>query len=295
MSALLAGPDHPFSGAQTFGVRPALFVRHSNSVNRTRFADDGGLKTPEPIDQTKTQPPSMRPVSGQPEASPDILVLIALHRRTVDLARAQQRLDLQCQAVVRRYSGGDKKVAAKRWRLIKKGGDDELLTALTPYWLAMEPLIVTRAGLLKQTQKMVRRHPLAAWAAGVRGFGEPSLVTLLGGAGRELYEYRSPAALWKRFGLAVMPDGRQRRIAGEAALAHGYSPQRRAVAWNWGNGLMRKQGPDGPYRAIYDARKAYELERGLPKGHAHNRAMRFMVKALLKDAWRASRQEVFSS
>ena len=49
--------------------------------------------------------------------------------------------------------------------------------------------------------------------------------------------------------------------------------------------------PEPPaYRALYDRRKAYELEREIPKAHAHNRALRVMVKELLKDAWVADRR-----
>ena len=52
---------------------------------------------------------------------------------------------------------------------------------------------------------------------------------------------------------------------------------------------MRSQREDDPYRLIYEARKAYELARDVPKAHAHNRAVRHILKALLKAAWAADR------
>jgi hypothetical protein len=64
---------------------------------------------------------------------------------------------------------------------------------------------------------------------------------------------------------------------------------RRSVIWNQAESLFKAQGKDEnalPYRVIYDDRKAHELARGLGPKHAHNRAMRHMTKALLRDLWR---------
>ena len=110
-------------------------------------------------------------------------------------------------------------------------------------------------------------------------------------------------------GMAVMPDGkRQRKVEGVAALAHGYSPGRRSVMWNIGD-CMVKAG--GPWRELYDQRKAYEIatqaangitvcpsakipkknpEAFMSAGHVHNRAKRYIEKRFLRSLWSAWRQ-----
>jgi hypothetical protein len=249
---------------------------------------------PDPKAGSPRQPPS-DPASSLPspnlDAPDQTLTIVALWRQRQDLKRAYQRLDLQCQSVCRRFCRGDKAVASKLWAAIQAGaGDDDVAAILTPYRMAMAPLATGASAIEKQIAKMVRKLSLwTGWAKDVRGLGELSLASLIGEANAPIGDYRSVSGLWKRMGLAVIDGERQRKITGDAALVHGYSPQRRAVAYVLATNLMRSQGPGGPYRAIYDARKAYELAREIPKAHAHNRALRHMVKALIKDAWRADR------
>ena len=91
----------------------------------------------------------------------------------------------------------------------------------------------------------------------------------------------------KRAGLALVDGERQRKSTNvEKALAMGYSPQRRSVFYNIGDSLLKSQGKEenaGPYRKIYDLRKAYERPNVESDGHAHNRAMRYMTKRLVRD------------
>jgi len=163
-----------------------------------------------------------------------------------------------------------------------------------------EPFLVARAVIKKkrtEIEKQMRKHamqlPVVTWVESVRGFGIPSLAAIVGDAG-DLSNYANPAKLWKRLGLAVIDGERQRCVSGVDALEHGYNPSRHAVAWNVGDSLWKSQGKDekaGPYRQIYDARKAYEFERDpeMKKGHASNRAKRYMLKRLMRDLWRAWR------
>jgi hypothetical protein len=114
-----------------------------------------------------------------------------------------------------------------------------------------------------------------------------SLAAIVGEAG-DLSNYANPAKLWKRLGLAVMPDGtRQRRVTGVEGLEHGYSPARRSVVWNIGACIVKA---GGPLKAVYDARKVYETPRVETKGHAHNRAQRYVEKRFVRDLWIAWRR-----
>ena len=223
----------------------------------------------------------------------DIALLIELWRQRQDLRRAERRLDLQCQAICRRASDGDKERAGRLWKAIKNGdAGSGVALILAPYMEALGSLARSAKALEKTLCKEAQSTRLwTAWADDVRGIAALSLAGLLGEAARPLSDYRSVSALWKRFGLAVINGERQRRVKdAELALVHGYSAERRAYAYVLATNLMRSQREGDPYRALYDRRKAYELARDIPKAHAHNRALRVMVKELLKDAWVASRR-----
>lgn len=225
-----------------------------------------------------------------------------------DMTRADVRLVLQTKASCRRYCGGDKDEANRLFSRIENGEEEGLIVmAVAPLLAAREPLVTARKQLTKQIEKACADLPARQFVEGVKGFGLGSFGAIVGEAG-DLALYSNPAKLWKRFGLAVMPDGRQRKVTGDAALLHGYRPTRRSLVWNVGDCLIKLQSgkideetgevlkEPGPYRAVYDARKAYELARedndGMKVGHAHNRAKRYMEKRLMRDLWRAWRDDL---
>jgi hypothetical protein len=222
-----------------------------------------------------------------------VATIIDLWRQRVDIRRAEARVHLQALAACRRGLGGDKDAAQKEWALIQKGkGTNPALALITEPYREMIAVADRHAsGLEKQLCKMVRPLPIwTEWAKDVRGLGELSIAGLIGEAAGLPGQYRSVSAVWKRFGLAVIDGERQRRVAdAQQALLHGYAPARRAFAYVLSTQLMRSQRAEDPYRLIYDRRKAYELDREIPKARAHNRALRYMVKELLKASWKATR------
>lgn len=166
--------------------------------------------------------------------------------------------------------------------------------------------------------------------ADVKGLGALTVGRIVAEAG-DLNNYpppgtsgEGPAKLWKRFGVAVMPDGYiqgkippnlSKEEAKEAWRERGYSPRRRSILWV-GTGTLLKTN-DGRYRRICDhefqrqydrrdpgmiaqaeekVRKAAEgkkisektfkdrVERRF-KGHCRARAARYVSKRLLKDMW----------
>ncbi len=101
-------------------------------------------------------------------------------------------------------------------------------------------------------------------------------------------------------GMAVIGGERQRRVAGEGAIEHGYVARRRSLMWNIGECLIkaqvRKDPADetkriaiGSYGQVYLDRKAYEQTRTESLALAHNRAKRYMEKRLLRELWKAWR------
>lgn len=225
-------------------------------------------------------------------AHPIIAQCVEAWRLRQDMVRAQTKLTLQAKAVLRRFCEGDKKEADALWRSIGNGmahpKAEVAALAVMPFLAARKPLEEARRALDKTLAKLGSQLPIAHMAADIRGVNFNTLAAIAGECG-DLSCYRSPAAVWKRAGLAVIGEERQRKKAGDAALLHGYAPERHAVFWNISAALIKAQGTGedaGPYRQVYDARKAYERPRVESDGHAHNRAMRYMVKRLLREMWK---------
>jgi hypothetical protein len=216
---------------------------------------------------------------------------------------AQVRLTLQCDALCRRLVGGDKEEAKKLREAVEKGKPHELsntaLMAIAPILRARDDLLAEQKRLDRGIAKLAKKLPGYDYVKQTLGAGDLYFVGIVGEAG-DIGSYKSVSALWKRMGLAVIGDGRQRRVTGVDALEHGYSPQRRAHMWVMGDCIIRAQvrkDPDdeekrialGPLGHLYLDRKAYEAERVETKKHAHNRAKRYVEKRFLRElyaAWR---------
>jgi hypothetical protein len=136
---------------------------------------------------------------------------------------------------------------------------------------------------------LAKQLPVYPWVDSVKGLAAISLAQIIGEVGN-LSLYDNPAKVWKRMGLAVMPDGqRQRRVAGDAAIEHGYNPSRRAVMWVVGDNLIR--ATNETYYGLFLERREDEREinpEAAPIAHMR-RAHRYMEKRLLRDLWRAWR------
>lgn len=162
----------------------------------------------------------------------------------------------------------------------------EAARAISPVLAAhLDALVQQQKPFDKAIEKLAKRLHVFDWVQATPGIGALSLGLIIGETG-SLTGYSGPAKVWKRLGLAVMPDGtRQRRVANDAAaaIAHGYSPRRRSLMHVVGTSLIRCR--KSPYRDVYNERKALELTKGVTLGHAHMRAMRYMEKRLVRDLW----------
>ncbi len=212
--------------------------------------------------------------------------------------RAEKALTLQAKAICRRLVGGDKTLAERLYKATTGKTDHDLkgtaFLAIAPLVAARDAIEAERLGIEKHIVKLGAQTPLAEFVKATHGVGMLSLAGVIGEAG-DLGLYANPAKLWKRMGLAVMPDGqRQRRVGGVEAMDHGYSPKRRSLVWTIGDCFVKA---GGPYREVYDARKAYEVARVDEEGKpfrpivCHLRAKRYAEKRLLRDLWRHWRKE----
>jgi hypothetical protein len=165
--------------------------------------------------------------------------------------------------------------------------------------IGIEATTKARHKLELDMKRAVRKLPIADWAKGVHGLGELGLAVILAEAG-DLAKYPKKGHLWKRLGLAPL-DGRAMStwrmkggLSAEQWTQAGYSPRRRAEIYAViSEPLFRQQTVvQGPYRAIYDRRKAAtEIWRpDWTKMHRHMDALRVMTKHLIRDLWVAWRR-----
>jgi hypothetical protein len=206
----------------------------------------------------------------------------------------------------------DKKEADLLYKTImKKGGgqhprQDHMMNVDSLLSL-LKPVALERKGLENTMTKAAEELPVAKWAEGVRGFGVLSLARIIAETG-DLSNYDDKCKVWKRMGQAgagVLNGKAQRRVKGKGAVEQGFAPQRAAVMAPIGLCILRSQSatkatkkraavPAGPYRLAFDGYKNRILAESadgtrdkLTDGHAHNMALRWLRKLLLRNLWRA--------
>lgn len=139
--------------------------------------------------------------------------------------------------------------------------------------------------LTKQMTTIAATLPVAAWVKSVKGFGFGNLALIVGECG-DLGNYSTPAKVWKRMGLAVINGVAQGKLPKgspkELWIEHGYNKERRSVAWNLGQCLIKK---DNAYRALYDERRVIEDARCETPMAAFRRAQRYVEKRAIRDLW----------
>lgn len=223
--------------------------------------------------------------------------------------------------------------ATKLIKAIAAGEDHPAATLVHATSAAAAPWEAIERDTEKALVKLARKLPAHAWAKDVRGFGDLSFARIIAETG-DLTGYDNPAKVWKRLGLAVFDGKAQRRTRdAEKAVEQGYSPRRRSVVFVAFDPVIRAQsvskssgGHDrhaapaeavageavgagqreieahfsaaGPYRQIYDRKKADYLarveasEEGWTKLRADRAAKRYASKRLLRDLWVAWRHDV---
>ena len=231
--------------------------------------------------------------------------LIELHRQRQDLHRAEKSMTYRIKAVCRRLTKGDREAGEAIYRALEARESDPLAdvasAVVEPYIGARDAIRASRTAVEDRMRTEVRGLRVWPYAHAIVGMGPILLASLVGETGN-LADYPTVSKVWKRLGLAVVDGSRQRRVRGAEALLQRYSASRRSTVWVIGRSVLRNQSitkasplrkftTDATYyRRCYDSRKDYELSRGLTRGHAHNRAARYMEKKLVRDIWRAWRE-----
>jgi hypothetical protein len=238
-------------------------------------------------------------------------------RQRTDLHRSEKALTLRIKAIFRRAHQGDKDAAndaydaTDKWlrkqfkvnthkddvvflaeQEIKEHPARVALTNALPLFYARNIIEPERKALEVRMEKLAKTLPVWSWIEGVRGVSALSLANVIGESGAP-DRFDRVQKLWKRMGLGIVGNERQRKCAdAEKALLHGYSPVRRSIVWNVGDCLIKSQKDGMRYRDIYVSEKARQkdLHPELTDMHAHNRAKRKMEKAFLRDLWNVWRR-----
>jgi hypothetical protein len=238
-------------GAPKPDSQPAVAPTNSRPSGRAKPIDQpAGNGARQPIKKPK-------PASAA-AAAPDlrfidplVLEIRGLWRRRQVWHRAEKSLTHQASAICRSFVGmrskGDKAGLAKAAALLKSIEADEGLD--TDVGVSVLPLLMPRAELRphreaveKVLEGLAAQLPIADVVNETRGLGLLGLAGIIGEAGA-VGEYRTVSGLWKRMGVAVIGGERQRcKSDVEQAEAHGYSPSRRSVMWNVGQGLIGAMG-----------------------------------------------------
>lgn len=191
----------------------------------------------------------------------------------------------------------------------------------------LDELAAFEAGLVKSLERAMRSHPLGPWVTSAKGVGMKTAARLLHLIGDPAWHAkeqrpRTTSELWAYCGLHTVDGHAARLVRGQRAnwsteakkrafiiadscIKHRCSACRdasKARAAGVAEGAWLPPPADctcaesHPYRHVYDTARAQYLDRTDADGepltpiHQHRMAIRRVMKRLLRDMWRASRQ-----
>lgn len=280
----------------------------SINANRRMLASD----VLNPLDEVSDRPnPATHAV-----IVPDFVIpaIREVHRRRCDLINAEGNLKRQIKAITRRivsahmreHGVSDDEINAVVTAMSKVPAEVEKVVTIAtiPLQVALDALHPHKLQAEKELKKLAVQLPAHSFVEAVHGFGTIGFAQIVGEAG-DLANYANPAKLWKRFGLGLVGDQRQRKTTDAAlAIEMGYNPKRRSVMFVIGDSLLKQSGP---YKDLYNARKQWETDKAtaagkivlpaakinkknaatsMSMGHVHLRAKRYVEKRVLRDLWR---------
>jgi len=127
-------------------------------------------------------------------------------------------------------------------------------------------------------REMAGQYEIIEVMTGVKGVGK--LLAAKVAAMIDIHKANTVSALWRYCGYAVIDGSRERPVKGEKLH---YNWKLKTTCYLVGTSFLKC---NSPYRLIYDqARTEYANKTEWTKGHAHNAAMRKMIKHWLSHLW----------
>lgn len=258
---------------------------------------------------------------------PEIEAIVDNHRLRRFAMKAQMKLDNSLAAYVRANVLGFRgdmdesertKINKQAQGIIaaarKSDGVDVIERLVRRTDAARAPFDDERKAAERSMEAAAKLLPCYSFCQSVHGFGALGLATIIAEA-PGLAESPSHSHLWSRLGFAPY-DGcagstwkrdswRPRSLSKDEWIEHPFSGQRYAYMRAIADSLFRAQiesaaksgepygRAKGPYGEAYIHRRqrTAETHPEWTKGHAHADALRYMMKRLLRDLWRAARDQ----
>lgn len=168
------------------------------------------------------------------------------------------------------------------------------LNELSPEVARMGATVESLKALEHQTglelNRQLRKNPLHGWVKGTQGVGERQAARLLAAVGDPYWNTlldrpRTCREFYRYCGYGLYDGKAQKRQKG---VKSNWNSEAKMRAYLIATSCLKNR--NSPYRKLYDeTREALEDNTELTKGHKHNRAMRAMTKAILRDLWVAAR------
>ena len=138
----------------------------------------------------------------------------------------------------------------------------------------VKKLKALEARYLREIPQYFRENPseIYCWMISIKGIGNLMAAKVL--AFIDLEKVLSVSSLWAYAGLT--PDSKR-----EKGKKSNWSHNLKRTCYQLAGCFIKTRAPK--YREIYDREKAKQVERGIKKGHAHNRAIRKVAKVFLRD------------
>lgn len=182
--------------------------------------------------------------------------------------------------------------------------------AVAALGVQLESLEQLEAAMIKAQRVQLRTHPLHPWIKAQVGLGDKQMARLLASIQDPYWNNlhdrpRTVGELWAFCGMHVVAGSAPRRARGQAG---NWSAQARMRIWNIAGSCVKQRR--SPYRLTYDSGRARYADAthsapcvrcgptghpapegsALSDGHKHARAMRLVMKAVLRDLWLESRR-----
>lgn len=228
----------------------------NRKVTQPGYKPSGGARTPRVVRaRVSAQPMSQPPGHARPpsEIVPILRQLLIERTPLVDVMRSttQRFVAFVARSIgtAEELGASDRKALyARADRLLKAAAGKtlreqptesdqqhiQLVAPMAMAWAAaIAPVATHRAAVEKAMRQYAMALPVWPVVEPIAGLGALGLAILVGHAGA-LGDYRGPACLWKRFGVACLDGEAQRRVAGDAekAIRMGFDATRRAAIYN---------------------------------------------------------------
>jgi len=294
-----AAPN-PSSFAQAAGCEPSMISPTATKLpaKPTKLPSPSGETLVIPPPATPASLPSIRARAAEYDALN--LSLIVLAENLHDIEQTRLAMGNRVRQLAELDTGS---------------GDIEVLAGIADGMAKLEHQVVLRL------QRAMRAHPLGPWVKRSKGVGEKQAARLLAAIGNPYWNSlhdrprRGPAELWAYCGYHVLPAAGQSLLDSQLTFAGGGQPsatptdqngagtqwltvggvapkRRKGQRANWNSNARTRaylvadscmKSPGGQYRAVYDHGRAKYAES--PAGLAHNRALRLVAKAVLRDIY----------